>query len=477
MARATNKPLKTKGRRPRRTADSVSSKPKAGQRERLVEAMIEVCAEVGYQATSIAEVSSRAGVSSATFYEQFAGKEDCFVAAYHAAAERLFAQMGLLLAQGDWSDRGRRVLVELTEALRDDPNAGRLLLIEALGGGGEQLGTERKALVSIFERLTQTFVDHTAPEGKTFDIPILAVMGALRHIVSRHLRTDAEDQLPELVEPGIAWLQSYAVPAESGRWSTSQAALLPAPVGALSSRPEPPPPRQLPRGRHGLPAGVVARSRRTRIIYGTAEVMMSKGFANATVADIVARARVARDVFYEHFEDKEHAFLEAQAYPTQFILDSCAAAYFSMPEWPDRVWKMLEMLTRLIRESPAISHLRLVEAYAAGPTATRRAEEITRSFTIFLEEGYHYRPEAEDLPRLYGQAIAGAIFELIQRHAARGEADSLIQHVPQLTYIAIAPFTGAEEAIELVERMMARQEGQLAGNGRREAGKGKADAR
>ena len=74
----------------------------------------------------------------------------------------------------------------------------------------------------------------------------------------------------------------------------------------------------------------------------------------------------------------------------------------------------------MIAENPAISHLRLVECYAAGPEAIRRAEEITRSFTIFLEEGYGYRPEAQRLPKLTTQAIAGGVFEMIQR--ARGAA-------------------------------------------------------
>ena len=60
---------------------------------------------------------------------------------------------------------------------------------------------------------------------------------------------------------------------------------------------------------------------------------------------------------------------------------------------------MLEVLLAMIAENPAISHLRLVECYAAGPEAIRRAEEITRSFTIFYEEGYRYRPQAQALPQ------------------------------------------------------------------------------
>jgi len=108
-------------------------------------------------------------------------------------------------------------------------------------------------------------------------------------------------------------------------------------------------------------------------------------------------------------------------------------------------------------ENPAISYLRLVECYAAGPEAIRRGEEITRSFTIFLEEGYRYRPQAQEVPRLSSQAIAGAVFEVVRRHIARDDYASLQQHLPQLTYIAIAPFTGPRDAVGLVEKLSARE--------------------
>ena len=97
-----------------------------------------------------------------------------------------------------------------------------------------------------------------------------------------------------------------------------------------------------------------------------------------------------------------------------------------------------------------------MECYAAGARAIRRAEEITRSFTIFLEEGYRYG-ERSSPPRLFSHAVAGAIFEVIRRRAAGGEWAQLPRHLPQLTYIALAPFTGPPRAIELVEEIKARE--------------------
>jgi AcrR family transcriptional regulator len=217
--------------------------------------------------------------------------------------------------------------------------------------------------------------------------------------------------------------------------------------------------RRLPRGRHGLPSGVVARSQRTRIVLGTAEIMMAKGYAQATITDIVAAAGVARDVFYSHFTDKQSAFLAAQQYASQHLIDTCASEYFSAKDWPERIWRALRTLLGLTAENPAISHLRLVECHAAGPVAIRSTDEILRAATIFLEEGYGYRPQAHALPRLSSPAITGAVFEIIYRHVARGEAAVLPRHLPELAYIALTPFTGREEAIRLVEGLSGVQDG------------------
>jgi AcrR family transcriptional regulator len=456
MPQPARQPAPTSRQRPSKSGANVAgTTPKRTQRERLVDAMIELSAKSGYQSVSITQVSSRARVSSATFYEQFESKEDCLLAAHRTVAERVFEQMQPVALDGDsWPDAARAALGGFLEALRSDPQGGRVLFIEALAGG-PLIREECKRVLAELEHRSQDFLDSTPKDGNTLDIPVTALVGAVRSIVSRRLRTDAEDQLPSLAGNMIAWLESYAVPAAAGRWSTSRHALLPvAPEHAPA--PGARAPERLPRGRHGLPAGVVARSQRTRIIYATAEVTMAKGYANTTVADIVAQAGVARDVFYEHFADKQHAFLEAQQHPTQHILDTCASSYFAAKDWPERVWSGLGTLIEIIASNPAISHLRLVECYAAGPAAIRRAEEITRSFAIFLEEGYGYRPQARELPRLCSEAITGAIFEVIQGHIARGEDAALLRQLPQLTYVVIAPFTGPKEAIRLVSQLSAR---------------------
>jgi AcrR family transcriptional regulator len=440
------------GRQRRGVAVSRSA-PRGTQRERLIDAIVELAGQFGYHGLSIAQISARAGVSSATFYAQFADREECLLAAYRAVTERMLERMASSLQQEEWAAAARPAFAEVIRSVQADPDGGRVMFVEA-AAGGPRLREEARSVLDGMVANAELLLDGVPAGGVTLDIPSRALIGAVRGVISAHLRTHSEDRLPRLTEDMLAWMASYAVPSERGRWSTGAEALL---VG--DPRPLASPPavglERLPRGRHGLPAGAVARNQRTRLIHATASVTMAKGYANTTVADIVASAGVAKEAFYRHFRDKEQAFLEAQEHPTRQILDALVLAYFSAEEWHERIWRALRTLLELIAANPVMSHLRLVECYTAGPAAIRRAEEIVHSFTIFLAEGYRTSPQAEGLPRLFSDTVSGAIFELIQHEIVAGRSGEIPARLPQLAYVAIAPFLGPTETIELLREKIA----------------------
>ena len=102
------------------------------QRERMVEAMISVVAMKGYTETTVADIISTAGVSRATFYEQFADKEDCFIAAYGTVMERMLA----FVAEGfsidrsdDWVTQIRGGVRGLLVYLAENPVAARVGIV------------------------------------------------------------------------------------------------------------------------------------------------------------------------------------------------------------------------------------------------------------------------------------------------------------------------------------------------------------
>jgi AcrR family transcriptional regulator len=164
------------------------------QRERLVAAMAEVCAEQGYAEATVAAVAKRAGVSSLTFYKQFADKRDCMLAAHRQLLGRLLEEVDQA-SDGGRSEVGpHAVLHTALEIFAADPPSARLLTVEILAAGPE--GARRHdAMVEAFaERLDTDWVRAAG---------MLALVGKL-------VVADEADRLSELEDELVAtlWAQS-----------------------------------------------------------------------------------------------------------------------------------------------------------------------------------------------------------------------------------------------------------------------------
>lgn len=155
------------------------------QRERLVAAIAEACAERGYAEASVADVAKRAGVSSVTFYEQFAGKRDCMLAAQRELLGRLLEEVDRA-REGESEDATRAALHTTLTLLAADPPSARLLTVEILAVGPE--GSERHdAMVEAFaERLGVSWV---------WAAGVLAVVGKLTVAGEADRLPELEDEL------------------------------------------------------------------------------------------------------------------------------------------------------------------------------------------------------------------------------------------------------------------------------------------
>jgi len=108
----------------------------------MLRAMAEAVAELGYVKTPVAEVLRRAGVSRETFYEHFANKEECFLAAYDAGVAVILAEMtggddadGGDEADADLAARLDRVLERYLAVLAREPAVARTFLVEVYAAG------------------------------------------------------------------------------------------------------------------------------------------------------------------------------------------------------------------------------------------------------------------------------------------------------------------------------------------------------
>jgi AcrR family transcriptional regulator/DNA-binding MarR family transcriptional regulator len=110
------------------------------QRARVLSAACEVVVERGAGGATVGHVVARAGVSRRTFYELFADREDCFLAAFDVAVQRAAGRVVPAFAgKARWRERVRAALVAGLGFLDEEPEQGALCVVHALGAGPRAL--------------------------------------------------------------------------------------------------------------------------------------------------------------------------------------------------------------------------------------------------------------------------------------------------------------------------------------------------
>ncbi len=178
------------------------------QRERIVTALVDVVAERGYNATTVANITKAASVSRRTFYEHFEDKEACFLAAYEMVTDHIAASMRAAAeAFEEWPQQVRAALATMLRFLAGEPELARLCMIEPIAAGGEIAARHRASMQGLVEILKAGRPEH----GGELPLPEAteeALVGGIVSLVIREIsagRTaELERLLPDLVELTLA---------------------------------------------------------------------------------------------------------------------------------------------------------------------------------------------------------------------------------------------------------------------------------
>lgn len=395
--------------------------------ERILDAIVEVVDDVGYAHLTVERIIAAAHLSRASFYQYFTSVDDAFWSAYHRHAAELCRDAAAALDARD--DPGLAVLQALARFAAARPPAARLLMREGLAAGPSGL-LERGELVAAIERLVSG-----AEAPQRIDVPPkLLIGGAFRFLAMRLTDGSALEGLDSELRQ---WADAFPTEPSRRHWSERLDPF-------ADDRPEDMP---TPSQRGGIR---IEGSARERIVRGTALVIRAKGYHAITVADIVAAARVSRRGFYNEFSSKEAAFIATYEYGFQQSVAACSPAFLSANGWRERVWDGGLAFTSFVAREPLIASLGFIECYALGPSYTPRVHDTQLAFTLFLEDGYRQRPQAEGLSRSISDLAAATIFELAFQASRRGPAFDIRGCQPLAAYIALAPFIGKEEAGEFV---------------------------
>jgi AcrR family transcriptional regulator len=209
-------------------------------------------------------------------------------------------------------------------------------------------------------------------------------------------------------------------------------------VNRGSTRPAP--------GRQPLSREFIAQHQRARIIAALAEEVAARGYRSVTVADIVRRAGIARNTFYDNFASKQDCFLAAQDYAADEALDRVRAAAGELESWPARVRAGLGAFLAYVAANPALARTCMVEALSAGPASVERYESALQSFLPLFRIGRTVSPHGDQLPATLEEQIVGGVFWVIYQDIIAGDTERIERLLPELVEFALTPYLGAEGA-------------------------------
>jgi AcrR family transcriptional regulator len=197
------------------------------QRERLLAGIAQAVAERGYGATTINEIVAAATVSSRAFYENFASKEECFLAAFDAVVDHLRELLATAAdTQPDWPRRVIAVLRTALDFFDGEPELARLCLVEPITATPVIAARFRETVVDCIPFLEPGRAERGDAElmpESTED----SLLGGLIVLTSRSILAESAplpNLLPDLVEFILSPYLGPAAARDLAREAASEAA-------------------------------------------------------------------------------------------------------------------------------------------------------------------------------------------------------------------------------------------------------------
>lgn len=201
-----------------------------------------------------------------------------------------------------------------------------------------------------------------------------------------------------------------------------------------------------------VPSDIGVQSQRQRMIDAMIASCAEKTYSETTISDVVRGASISRTTFYKRFPDKRACFDAALDYGVEVVSTAAAGARADDDSPAQAVRKAAAAVLELIASRPELARMLAVEAVAVDPAISGRYRARLLPAVEGLWNGE--RPAPRTSPGLaFGRAQL-----LIFNEVAAGRTETLPDLLPELVYLALAPFLGHDEA--LAQSLQAAEAGQ-----------------
>ncbi|HEX4186616.1 MAG TPA: helix-turn-helix domain-containing protein [Solirubrobacteraceae bacterium] len=404
------------------------------QRIRMHGAMVEAVAANGYEGTSVRQIIALAGVSRRSFYEHFANKQECLLATFDAIAWSAMRRAGeaYLASDGALERRLRAALAEFALAIANNRKAAQLVIVETRTVGVPGLLRLRRATGRCERMLSESF--DGARDASALPLPVVrGIAGGLHAAMSMCVREQGRIAPSELTEEMVGWTLRFQTPrcARMSELIADRAA------------------RSMRNGHIGRRAELASAARpdeRERLMEGALRLSTVEDIHELSAPQIAEAANTSLDAFFEHFSSKDDCYLAALDMLATELLRVTNDEGLPSADWPRAVRRALGELMRLLAGRPHYARTIAAEAFAAGPEAVRRNERLAMSLATLLTDGAPGEPPGA----LTVAGVGGAIWNTVRCQLAAGRLQMLPALSDYLAYVVLAPFIGAEAAVEVV---------------------------
>jgi AcrR family transcriptional regulator len=394
----------------------------ADQQARLRTAMVDLCAERGYERVTVRAIARLARVSTRTFYKHFSSVEECFADTYDSLMRSTLRRARAAPQPGDdLEDRLRAALRSVLDDIVSHPREARLVLVEAYALGlpfhpridAASAGFEQLVLDGLAAAPHEVVIPERIARGI-----VAGVMRVARTRLLAQEDADLEDVDRQLGDWALSFCAEQSIELASlGRPAVSNGTPR---AGETAEEPT--------AGILGAPG-----DEEGRILAAVAKLALTGGYSSLRITKIRAEAGVSRRRLDARFADLADCFLtsiETLALSAGIRADRQAAEDAHRHR---RFARTVEVLCAEAADHPALTHLTFVEILAPGRKGLQRRERL-----LSLAASRLRALAPGELSDLAAEASVSAVWTITRAEFEAGRARKLLHLAPWITYLLLA---------------------------------------
>ena len=398
------------------------------QRARILDAVLEVSAQHGFEAASVRELITAAGLSTEAFYSHFPSMEDAWATVFDQAFVELFAAAWhAALAE---TSRTAKVTAAVDAALTQlaaAPEQARLLLVDAPTAGRAGL----PAIDDALKAFTKVFAGATAGPEVPKALPGAMVAG-VAELVAGWVLDGRATQLPELRAPLIEIILTPPL-------GLAAAARI-ADTGARSSAAE----------------TITTRDDRQLLIDAFAEAVARDGLTATQLSDVAQQAGVELDVARALFTDELDCATQAlNAWAGRLVVVAAGAFLTAAGDPPLAAHRALEAALGYIAGTPALAALVVTDEPDLIPAVSAMRDRYISLFFQLIAVQVPAADQRAPQPLAALEVVLDGVTAVLRRFSQQGRIAELPTELPTLSLQVLTPFFGADEARRVAEPAVA----------------------